>query len=205
MPKASNDPETEAFIQEYRRQKAARGGQGYINGVPSEVALGRSAPTIVTNNAAPRQSYPAVTPEQRDRAMATAELLGAQRGNEQMLQADEGQDRYNRFLQERGINPNRIGAATVRDVDGQRVLSNPSLTAQEAAVNAGNAYNAGEGRDRIAARRAYLRGDAGQWANTIGRIDRRREAIPEDFQKRSNFWYEQLYGASPWRSNGYGF
>lgn len=207
MAIASNIPEDDAWIQRYRAEQAARAGRSFINGVPAEQALAGVPRSIVTNS----PGVAAVTPAQADRAMVTAEQIGAQVGTvEAEERAAESQDRYDRFLLEKGIDPNRIGAATTRTPSGDRTFLQPSLEQQQAGVAAHDASNAVDARARIAARRLYGR-DPAAWASISNQVAQNREARGTNNASQLNdYWQSRIMGAYPYRqnyfnsSNGYG-
>lgn len=206
MAIASNIPEDDEWFRAYRAAREARAGRGYINGVPSEQALAG----VERSPILPAPGIPSVTPQQADRAMVAAEQIGAQTAGNQELHDEAQLDRYNRFLQEKGINPNKIGPATVRGPSGDRGFQQPSLEQQQAAVDAKDARNAADGRARIAARRLY-RTDPAAWAAITNQLSEQGRARGTgESSGLQNYWMDRLTGAFPFRldyfnsSNGFG-
>lgn len=207
MALASNIPEDDEWFQRYRAARDARAGRGYINGVPSEQALAG----VERSPILPAPGIPAVTPQQADRAMVTAEQIGADRFYEQQTEKNDRRDRYNTWLAEQGINPNRIGAGVLEGDMGDRTLRTPSLEQQQAAVGAKDARNASDARARIAARRMY-RQDPAAWAAITNQLSEQKRARgTNNASQLSDYWQNRIFGAYPFRmdyfnsSNGFGY
>lgn len=154
-----------------------------------------------------------VTPQQADRAMQTAERIGAETAARQQGEKNASRDRYNAFLEESGINPNTIGGSRLTGSMGERTLQNPSLAQQQSAVDAANYTNAQEGRARIAARRAFQRGDGGMWADIMGGVNQANQyrGGGRSAEQQRSYWMDRILGAMPYRrefwgmnSNGFG-
>lgn len=216
----------------YRKAQAARGGQSTINGVSADAALGRPvvagppvAPAGIVNN---NQSYTNQTPYgtvssmrpsvrtpnaevvQADVFANAVEQIGANRAAEQSEQGADNRDRYRDFLRAAGIDPNTIGGATVIGPSTDRVMRAPTLAQQQLAVDQANSLNADEGRARIAGRRAYQRGNAGEWANSLAGIGQARDARGggRSAETNADYWLKRILGAESARgmmfpSNGY--
>lgn len=236
MALASKDPETEQWIQAYRARRAALPATGLINGLPPEelppaVAPPGSGPTITSRETADGtevirntpygvvktvwpDGVPSTPQAVPDRASVAIEQIGAERAAAQEDERNVRRDRYNAFLVQQGIDPDTIGGSRLTGGSRDRTLNSPTLAQQQLAVNQGNAVNAAEGRARIAARRALLRGDGGLWADTMNSIQENNRQIPgggRSSEENRNYWMERILGALPYRrdfwgmsSNGFG-
>lgn len=118
-----------------------------------------------------------------------------------------GRDRYNAFLESRGINPDSIGTARLTGNAYNRGLDIPSVEQEFDAINLGNRVAGMDTRDRIAANRMRFRNPAGyaEMSNRLAQADYLRG--PNSAELRRDYWLNRLGGAYDYRAtaNGYGY